>query len=122
MPLILAGRVRAVMAVAAVTCDIGMIEIRRQPRDRGVTVIAVDAAFNVCRVLARRGDAVVAGIAGADDMRVIDRHHGLPHVCRMAVLADFAGQNMRLVLAGRIRAVMAAGAVTGDIHVIKVRR
>ena len=40
----------------------------------------------------------------------------------VAIFTDVTGQNMSRVLAGRVRTVMAARAIAGDIDVIKVRR
>jgi len=44
---VLTGRVCAVMAAKAIARNIHVIEIRRQPRDSAVTVIAVVAAGNM---------------------------------------------------------------------------
>ena len=49
---VLARRVGAVVAAEAVSSDVHMVEIRRNPRDGGVTVIAIIAALYVRRMLA----------------------------------------------------------------------
>ena len=69
---VLARSVRAVVAAAAVTRDIRVIEIGRRPCDGRVAVIAVIAAGDVSGVLARCDRPVVAAGAGADDLGVID--------------------------------------------------
>ena len=53
-----------------------------------MAIVASITARDMRRVLAGRRDAVMAGIAGSDDLRVIDGHYRRKHVCRMAVLAD----------------------------------
>ena len=49
---VLARRVGAVVAAEAVSGDVHVIEIRRYPRDGGVTIIAIIAALYVRRMLA----------------------------------------------------------------------
>ena len=48
------------MAIDAITGDVDMVEIGRQPSRRRVTIVAIVSAGNVVRRLARRSDAVVA--------------------------------------------------------------
>lgn len=60
MRLVLAGGLRAVMAVETATSNVHVIEIRRQPTDRRVTVVAVVAAGDVSRMFAGRRYAVMA--------------------------------------------------------------
>ena len=69
---VFAGRVGAVVAADAVARDIHVIEIRRDPGDGCMAVVAVVAACDVRRVLARGGVAVVTGEAGPEDLRVVD--------------------------------------------------
>jgi hypothetical protein len=52
---VLARSVGAVVAAEAVSGDVHVIEIRRYPRDGGVTVIAIIAARYVRRMLADCG-------------------------------------------------------------------
>ena len=75
---VLAGRVGAVVAADAIARDIHMIEIRRDPRNRCVAVVAVIAARYVRRVLARSPIAVVACIAAAKHLCVIDGEYRRP--------------------------------------------
>ncbi len=99
-----------------------MVEISRQPARRGVAVVAVGATINVPLVLACRDDAVVAGSAGSDDLRVIDRKDGNPDIRCVAVLADVAGLDVGQVLASGLGAVVAAETIAGDVDVIEVCR
>ena len=117
--LVLASGVHAVMAVQAIAGDIHMVEIRRQPTCRRVTIVTVNTARDVVRVLAGGRKTVMTGTAGAHDLRVVDRKHGRKDIGRMAVLADVAGLNVSLVLAGRLSAVMAADAVVGDVYMVE---
>lgn len=57
---ILAGCSEAVVATDAITYDIGMIEVRRCPGDRGMAVVAVVAACNMGRMFSGCRDTVVA--------------------------------------------------------------
>lgn len=56
---ILAGSVRSVMAAEAVARNIHVVEVRRQPGNRAVAVIAVVAAGDMIRRLARGSHAIV---------------------------------------------------------------
>ena len=57
---IFADCIRTVMTAEAVARDIDVVEIRRQPGDRAVTIVAIVAAGNMCRVLAGGGNAIMA--------------------------------------------------------------
>ena len=76
------------MTTTAVVHDVDVVEVRRDPGGRRVTVIAVIAAGNVGRVFAGGRNTIVAGIAGAVDLRVIDRIRRYPDVGRMTIFAD----------------------------------
>ena len=69
---VLAGRVGAVVAADAVARDIHVIEVGREPGDGCMAVVAVVAARDVRRVLARGSVAVVTGEAGSEHLRVVD--------------------------------------------------
>ena len=60
MRLMLAGRVSAVVAAEAIIGNVDVVEIRRDPCDCRVAVIAVVAARDVRRVLARCCRSIVA--------------------------------------------------------------
>lgn len=121
MPRVLAGRVGAVVAADAVSGDIDVVEICRQPGDRAVTVIAVVAARNVRRIFASGDDAIVACAATADYLGMVDSHCGRECIGGMAVFADIRGIDMSLVLADRVRAVMAGTACAQDLGVVHNR-
>ena len=84
-----------------------------------MTVVAGVAAGNVGGVLAGRRDAVVAGTAAADDLRVIDGVGRCPDVAVVAILADIARLYMCLGLAGCFDAVVAAEAVADDANMVE---
>ena len=117
---VLAGCIHTVVAARAVAGDIDVIEIRGYPAGRRVTVIAAVAAGNVSRGFAGRSVAVMAGLAGANDLRVIDAERRRKGAGRMAVLADRRGQDVCSLLAGRIHTIVATRAVAGDAGVIEV--
>ena len=58
---VLADRLSAVMAAYAITRDIDVIEIGRQPTVRRMTIIAGIPAGNMRRVFARGNCAIVTG-------------------------------------------------------------
>jgi len=68
----LASRVDAVVAVAAISGDIYVIEIRRYPAGRRMAVLAIVAAIEMRSVLARRCNTIVARRTGTDCLRVIE--------------------------------------------------
>jgi len=86
-----------------------------------VAVVAIIAAGDMRRVLARRNNAIVAGAAGSYNLGMVYRVSWNPDIGVMAVLANFCSQNVRRVLAGRFDTVVAACTITGDAYVIKIR-
>ena len=99
-----------------------MIEVRRSPADRCVTIVAGIIGIQVSRVFTDGCNAVMTRAAGANDLGVIDRKHGREHVGSVAVLANIAGLDVRLVFAGRFCTVVAADAIAADICVVEIRR
>jgi hypothetical protein len=118
---IFAGRVGTVVAACTITSNVHVIEVRWQPAYSGVTVVTVVAAVYVVRMLASRDQAIMAGATSTHYLRVVDGESGVPHIRRVAVFTDVTCLNMRGWFAGRFYAVMAAYAVPGDIHVVKIR-
>ena len=118
----LAGRIGAVVTTGAIVDDVGMVEVSRYPGDCCMTVVAVVATGDVRGVLARGRLTVVAGSARADDLRVINSEHRYPDVRRVAIFANITRLYVCRGFARRIRAVMAAGAISRDVHVIEIRR
>lgn len=86
-----------------------------------MAIIAVVPARDVSRVFARCRNTVMAGIAGTQYLRVIDCHDRCPQICSVAVLADVRRLHVSRVFSCRVRAVMAAHAVPGNVYVAEVR-
>ena len=95
--------------------------ISRGPRVRAVTNIALFCGAEVILVLTDRVNAIVTRSTRAEYLRVIDRKHRRKHVGRVAVFANIRSLNMCRVFAGCVSAVVAAGTVAGDIHVVEIR-
>ena len=117
---VLASRDRAVVATETIARDVGVVVVGWQPGDRGMAVVAVIAARDMCRVLARSNDAIVAGAAAAQYLCVIHGERWYPHSAVVAVLADIRRQRMSWGLAGPGYAVMAIDAVADDARMIKI--
>ena len=73
------------------------------------------------RVLARCCETVVARIAGSKHLGVINGENGCPDIRGMAILADVAGLQMCLGLAGCVGAIVTGRTIAGDIHMIEIR-
>ena len=84
-----------------------------------MTVIAVVAAGNMCRMLAGGSNAVVARTTGTENLGVIDNHHGREHIGGVAVFTDIGRQWVSRILASCVRAVMAVYAIAGDRRVVE---
>lgn len=117
---VLACSVGTVMAAEAIARDVDVIEIRRQPGDRGMTIIAIVATRNVRRVLARGCDAIVAGTAGAGNLRMVDEVGRRPYVRVVTVFANVRRLNVCQVLAGSFRAIVAADTVARDVYMVEI--
>ena len=119
---IFAGRFCAVMAAYAVAGDVDVIEVRGQPADGAVTIVTGVTTGNMRQVFAYRDDAIMAGAASPDNLRVVNRHYGCENIGRVAVLAHIGRLNVRHILARRVGAVVTANAIARDVDVIEVRR
>lgn len=86
-----------------------------------MAVIAVITAVDMRWVLADSRCSVMTGITGANDLRVIYRIRRHPDVGCVAVFANIRGLDVSWRLTCRVGTVMAAGAITRDIHVVKIR-
>ena len=113
---------RTVVTGDAVTGDIRMIEIRRDPGRCRMTVRAGVPARNMIRCLAGCGRAVMTGRAGTRHLGMIDSSSRRPHVGVMAVFADTRRQDMSCGLAGSLDSVVAARTVAGDARVLECCR
>ena len=119
---ILAGSVGAVVAAGTITCDVHVIEICRQPADCGVTIVAVVAAVYVGWILAACNYAVMTCTTRTHHLRVVDGKYRSPYIRCMAIFADISCLHMGERFARRFYAVVAAYAVSCDIHVVEIRR
>ena len=63
----------AVVAVAAIAGDAGVIEVSGHPAVGCMTIVTSIAAINMCRVLTRGRHSVVTATTAANYLRVIDR-------------------------------------------------
>ena len=117
---ILARRIGAVMAADAVVGDVRVIEVGRDPRVGRMSVFAVVAAGDVGRVLAFGRVAIMAGEAGANDLRMIDHVGGYKRHDVVAVFADHSGVDVCRILPDGLDAIMTAGAIPADAGVVKI--
>jgi len=119
---VLAGRIRAVVAVNAISSDVQMIEIGRQPPRRGMAVVTGISAVQMVEIFSARGDAIVAGTAGADDLHVIDNVCGRECTGVVAVFANNGGLDVRRVLARRGCTIVTARTVVENVRMVEIRR
>jgi len=118
----LASRVRSIMTADTVVDNVCMIEIRRQPRDSRVAVIAIIAAGDMRWVFANGYHTVMTRATSPNNLSVVNRKCRNPGIRCMAIFADNTGKNMVDILARCIRTVVAARTITCDIYMVKVRR
>ena len=97
-----------------------MIKVCWPPASCRVAVIAGIAARNMRRMFACGYDAVVAAVAGPDDLRVVNSEDRRKDVGVVAILTSVTGENMGQILANGINAVMAVNTLTGDIQMVEV--
>ena len=116
-----ACRVSAVVAAKAVAGDVHVIEVRRQPADRGVTVVAVVAAGDVGRVFAGRRETIVARATRAQNLRMVDYVCRHPDIAVVTVFAHIGGLYVCQILAGGGRSVVATDAITGNTNMVEAR-
>jgi hypothetical protein len=118
---VLASRVHAIVAVDTISGDVQVIEIRWQPSGGGMAVVTGISAVQMVEVFSTRGDAIVAGAAGADDLHVIDNVCGRECTGVVAVFANNGGLNVRRVLARRGCAIVTARTVVENVCVVEIR-
>lgn len=87
-----------------------------------MAIVAVIAAVNMVRRFADGDDAVVAGSAGTEDLRMIDGNCGNENVRVVAVFANVCRLNMGRALAHSLRAIVATGAIAGYADMIEIGR
>ena len=116
---IFSGGVQPVVAVETAIDDIGMIEIRGDPCNGCMTVVAGFAALNMCRILAGCGRTIVARVAGTQYVQCVYCDGRVPEIGTVAVFAHIRRQDMGWSLAGGVGTVVTAETVAGDVRVIK---
>ena len=99
-----------------------MVKIRWCPCDGGVAIIAVVTTREMSGMLSGGSDAIVTRPTAAEHLCMVHQVGWRKGHRVVAILADIGGLHVRWVLTGRIGPVMAAGAVAGDVDVIKIRR
>jgi hypothetical protein len=72
------------------------------------------------RAFSDRGDAIVAGTANADDLRVIHAVRWYERNVVVAGLAKITGLDMRQILADSGSTVVATDTIAGDVDVVKI--
>jgi len=115
---IFAGRVYAVMAADTITHDIHMVEIRRQPGHGAVAIVTIVAAGDVPLVFSGCCEAIMAGAATAQHLRVINDCHWHERNGRMTVFADVGRANVRCTFPDCIDVVMARSAAAHYLGVV----
>ena len=85
-----------------------------------MTVIAIGATGNVCRVLACGYYAVMAGAAGTEYLCMVYRVNRHPDIRVMAIFTNISRLNVREVLAGGFDAVVATDAIANDACMIEI--
>ena len=119
---VLARRLDAIVTTGAISANAHVIKIGRSPGITRMAIVASVAACNVGRMLAGGYDAIVTGVAGTDDLRVINGEHRREYVGVVAVFTDITCLNVRLVFACCLHTVVTVDAISGDIQVIEIRR
>ena len=85
-----------------------------------MAVIARIATGDMGWVFAGCRHAIVAGIAGADYLGVINGKDRRENVGVVAVLANIAGLDVRWRFSNCVRTVMAVNAISRDIQVVEI--
>ena len=116
----LADGIDRVVTTHAVSCDIGVIEVRRQPAIGRVAVIAGIGAEDMSGVLAGGRRAVVAAAAVSQHLQMIDAHDRSEGHNGVTVFADIGCLDMRGRLADLIDRVVTTYAIPHDVVVIEV--
>ena len=119
---ILARRRGAIVAVNAVIREIRMVEVRGQPANGRVTVVAIITAGDMRRGFADGRDAIMTGSTSTQYLRMVNRERRCPYIRGVAVLTNIGCEYMCCVLADCINAIVAADTVARDIYVIEISR
>ena len=119
---VLARRLEAIVTTGAIPRDANVIKIGRSPGITRMAIVTIVAAGDMGRMLAGGYDAIVAGVAGSDDLRVINGEHWREYVGVVAVFTDICSLNVVLVFACCLHTIVTVDAISGDIQVIEIRR
>ena len=119
---VLAKCIGTVMAAKAIIRDVDMIEIGWYPGLRCVAIITGIAARDMQQVFSGCSDAVMAGIAGADNLCVINSVCWRKNYVVVAILAEVGRLNVHRRFSGRRAAIVASRTIRGDADVIESRR
>ena len=111
----------AVVATEAVARNIDMIEVRWQPGNGCMAIVAIVAAGDMRRVFSSCRNTVMTGTAGTGYLCVVDSNGGRPDIGVMAVLANVRRLYVCQILACCFGSVVATEAVARNIHVIECR-
>jgi len=106
-----ANRINTVMAAGTIVEDAEVVESRRPPGNSRMAIIASIAACYVCRMFACCNEAIVAGVAGTNNLCMVHGEDRGEDVGIVAILANIAGLNMRQILANGMDTVMAVNAI-----------
>ena len=85
-----------------------------------MAVFAIIAAGDMSRIFSNCYDAVMAGATRANDLSVVYRIGGYPHIRVVAVFANISRLNVRRVFAGGFNTVVTTGAIAGDADMIEI--
>ena len=85
-----------------------------------MAVFAIIAAGDMSRIFSNCYDAVMAGATRANDLSVVYRIGGYPHVRVVTVFANISRLNVRKVFASGFNTVVTTGAIAGDADMIEI--
>ena len=115
-----ADRIDTIVATGTIIDDTEVIECCWSPRDGCVAVVTGVTACNMSWMLTRCDNAIVAAVAGADNLCVIHREDRCKDVGIVTVLANITGLNVRQVFTDGVDTVMAVNTISGDVQMVEV--
>ena len=84
----LARSFNAIVATGTISRDVYVVEIRWQPGDRGVAIVACVPAGDVGWMFSCRREPVMTGATGAQNLRMVHGISRCPDIAVMTVFAD----------------------------------
>lgn len=117
---VLARRLEAIVTTGAIPCDANVIKISRSPGITRMAIVTGVATGEMGGMFAGGYDAIVTGVAGTDDLRVINGEHRREYVGVVAVFTDISCLNVRLAFACCLHTVVAVDAISADIQVVEI--